>query len=413
MKTHLLPAIIAFLLLGCQVKPQKPTLRQADFYTEDQGKAELAKLEKMYTTKAEWETRKALLKTCILEGMNLSPLPKRTPLNAVIGEKRVYDGYSVENVYFESIPGFYLCGNLYRPLDQSVKHPAVLCPHGHFGGKELGDFGRFRPDQQKRCATFARMGAVVFSYNMFAYGENIRQLNDSAVIEKPNEKNIGIHNDTPLALTMQTWNSIRALDFLETLPEVDLSKIAVTGASGGGTQTFLLAALDDRISVSIPVVMVSCYFYGGCGCESGLPIHQSTKHFTNNAEIASMIAPKPLLMISDGSDWTKNEPLVEFPFIKRTFGFYGAEDKVENVHFANAKHNYNAEKRVPVYAFLAKHLGLNLAAVSDSSGLIDESKSVLEPAESLLSFSSQKPLPANALFGLEAIENALKSLQKK
>lgn len=163
--------IFAFTLLAfaaCQ-SPQKPNLRQGDFYTEEQGKAELKKLESMYSTQAEWETRKQLLRTYILEGLNLSPLPARTPLNAVVGSKRIYDGYSVENVYFESIPGFYLCGNLYKPLDETVKHPAILCPHGHFGKKELGDFERFRPDQQKRCATFARMGTVVFNYNMFAY----------------------------------------------------------------------------------------------------------------------------------------------------------------------------------------------------------------------------------------------------
>lgn len=407
---NLFIAIVAFLAVGCQ-QQQKPMLRQGDFYTQEQGKAELKKLESMYSTQAEWEARKQLLRTGILEGLNLSPLPERSPLNAVVGSKRIYDGYSVENVYFESIPGFYLCGNLYKPLDETVKHPAILCPHGHFGGDSLIAFGRFRPDQQKRCATFARMGAVVFSYNMFAYGESINQMDSPAIIEKPNEVNIGINNNVPLALTMQTWNSIRALDFLETLPEVDASKIAITGASGGGTQTFLLAALDDRVTVSIPVVMVSCHFFGGCGCESGLPIHQSAKHFTNNAEIAAMIAPKPMLMVSDGDDWTKNEPTVELPFIKRTYSFYGAESNVENAHLPNAVHDYNAEKRVPVYSFLAKHLGLNLNAVSDSTGIVDESKSILEPAETMLSFSSKNPLPGNALVGKDAIEKELIKLR--
>lgn len=411
MKTSIFSFLILLFLLGCQEK-QKPGLRQGDFYTEEQGKAELTKLEAMYSNKEEWEARKQLLRSSILEGLNLSPLPARTPLNAVIGPKRVYDGYSVENVYFESIPGFYLCGNLYRPLDSTLKHPAVLCPHGHFGGDSLGAFGRFRPDQQKRCATFAQMGAVVFSYNMFAYGESISHMDATAIIEKPVKKNVEEYNNTTIALTMQTWNSMRVIDFLETLPDVDKTNIAVTGASGGGTQSFLIAALDDRITVSIPVVMVSCYFFGGCNCESGLPIHQSAKHFTNNAEIASMVAPKPMLMVSDGDDWTKNEPTVELPFIKRTYSFYNAETNVENAHFPNAVHDYNPEKRVPVYSFLAKHLGLNLETVTDQTGKIDESKSILEPAESLLSFSSQKPHPANALVGVEAIETELKKLQK-
>jgi len=390
---------------------QKPKLRQGTFYSEEQGKAELKRLESMYHNATEWEERKLMLRKNILKGMNLWPLPTRTPLNAVISSKRELDGYTVENVYFESIPGFYVCGNLYRPLNDSVKHPIILCPHGHFPADSLGGYGRFRPDQQKRCATFARMGATVFSYSMFGWGESIRQLDTTAIIEKPVVAVIDKNHGIPLALTMQTWNSMRVIDFMETLTGIDPTKIAITAASGGGTQTFLLAALDDRVSVSVPVVMVSCHFFGGCNCESGMPIHQSEDHFTNNAEIAAMIAPKPMLMISDGADWTKNEPTVEYPFIKRTYSFYNAENNVENVHFPLGVHDYGYEKRVPVYSFMAKHLGLNMAAVTNNDGSIDESKSKLESAAIMLAFSSKNPHPQNALIGKYAIEKELKGLQ--
>jgi uncharacterized protein len=405
--------IIGLLILCNCLYGQKPGLKQGAFYTEEQGAAELKKLESIYSSRQQWEQRRKMLRTNILIGMNLSPLPKRTPLNAVIGEKRIHDGYTVENVCFESIPGFYLCGNLYRPVDNSSKHPAILCPHGHFGGDTLGAWGRFHPDLQKRCATFARMGAVVFSYSMFGWGgESSWQLDTTAIIEKPVSNSISKHHSIPLALTMQTWNSMRALDFLETLTEVDMSKIGVTGASGGGTQTFLLSALDDRVRVSVPVVMVACDFFGGCNCESGLPIHQSPNHFTNNAEIAAMVAPKPMLMVSDGHDWTKNEPTVEYPFIKRTYSFYNAESNVENAHFPDGVHDYGFSKRIPVYKFMAKHLGLNLKAVSNTDGTINESKSDVEAALIMLSFSSQHPLPVNALKGSVAIEQALRKLQK-
>lgn len=409
--TYLL--ILCLLAFSCSSKTQKPSLRQGNFYTVEQGTAELKKLESMYSTREQWESRKKMLRENILKGMNLSPLPERTPLDAVLGSKRIHDGYTVQNVYFQSIPGFYLCGNLYRPLNDSVKHPAILCPHGHFDGDTLGEWGRFNPDLQKRCATFARMGAVVFSYSMFGWGgESNKQVDTTAIIEKPVKEAIWKSHSIPLALTMQTWNSMRSLDFLESLPDVDMSKIGVTGASGGGTQTFLLAALDDRVSVSVPVVMVSCYFFGGCNCESGLPIHQSAKHFTNNAEIAAMVAPKPLLMVSDGADWTKNEPTLELPFIKRTFSFYNAEDKVENANFPDGVHDYGFAKRVPVYKFMAKHLGLNLLAVSDPDGSINESRSDTEKANDMLSFSSLKPHPANALKGADAIDKAIRKLQK-
>lgn len=409
MKSQIIGTLALVFLVSCQ-SVQKPGLRQGNFYTEEQGKAELKKMESMYSNKEQWEPRKQMLRTAILEGMNMSPLPKRTPLNAVVGSKRIKDGYTVENVYFESIPGYYVCGNLYRPLDDKQTHAAILCPHGHFMGDSLGMFGRFRPDQQKRCATLARMGAVVFSYSMYGWGEALAQVDPDATIEKPDTAITEKYHNVPLALTMQTWNSMRALDFLETLPDVDKSRIGITGASGGGTQTFLLAALDDRVSVSVPVVMISCHFFGGCNCESGLPIHQSAKHFTDNAEIAAMIAPKPMLMVSDGADWTKNEPTVEYPFIKRTYSFYNAESNVENAHFPDGVHDYGYAKRIPVYNFLAKHLGLNLQAVTGPDGNIDESKSEIEGTNLLLVFSSNHPLPSNALKGNEAIQQELDKL---
>jgi hypothetical protein len=244
----------------------------------------------------------------------------------------------------------------------------------------------------------ARMGAVVFSYEMFAWGESQLQVDNE------------MHR-TGLAMTMQTLNSMRVIDFLTSLPYVDPKRIGVTGESGGGTQTFLLTALDDRVTVSVPVVMVSSYFYGGCPCESGLPIHSCTDVGTNNAEIAAMASPRPMLVISDGDDWTQHVPVIEFPYLQKVYDLYGKKENVENVHLATEGHDYGVSKRMAMYDFMARYMGLNINAVKDKAGKIDESKVTIENYEALLVFGKEGKLPASAVKGPEAIRAVLKSLQ--
>lgn len=369
-------------------------LCQGHYFTEAEGKAALEKFAATYHDQKSWEKRAERIRQGVRQGLNLADLPKNTPLKPIIHSKRTYDGYTVENVAFESMPGFFVTGNLYRPTKELSSYAAIVSTHGHW--QDTSDYGRFREDMQKRCAMLAKMGAIVFAYDMVGYGDAAQ-----------------VSHKHPKALALQTQNSLRAVDFLLSLPKVDPNRIGVTGASGGGTQAFLLTALDDRVAVSVPVVMVSAHFFGGCTCESGMPIHKSKDHQTNNVEIAALAAPRPMLLVSDGEDWTKNTPKVEYPYIRNIYGLYGKEEEVEYVHLPDEGHDYGFSKRQAVYPFLAKHLRLSLDEVTNAKGEIDESFVTVEDYQKLHVFDAQHPRPAYAVMGDEAVSKLLTSGNKK
>ncbi|MHC4157459.1 MAG: glucuronyl esterase domain-containing protein [Planctomycetota bacterium] len=346
---------------------REPQLCQGHYQSEEAAREQLAKFATSYSNLTQWEVRAENTRRSILRGAELSPMPKKCPLNPIIHSKRKYAGY-------------FVTGSLYRPRQGKGPFPAVLCPHGHAGKPE--SYGRFRADQQKRCATLAKMGAVVFSYDMVGWGD---------------WKNAGWQHRRPKVLKLQLWNSIRAVDFLLSQHDIDPKCIGITGCSGGGTQSFMLTAVDDRIAVSVPTVMVSAHFFGGCNCESGMPIHKSDSHETNNTEIAALAAPRPQLLISCGADWTKNTPKIEYPYIKNVYRLYGAEADVENLHFADEGHDYGLSKRIGAYKFLARHLRLSLDKVTKPDGSIDEDSVVIEEQEDLLVFGPEHPRPKHAV----------------
>jgi len=376
--------LVSAITLSGRVFAQQTELCQGAYFTEAQGKAFLES--HVPATKKEWEARAQKIRAQIKIGMGLETLPPKPKSEPIIHTRRLMDGYTIENVAFESLPGIYVTGNLYRPVKKQKSYAGILCPHGH--GENPN--GRFREQTQKRCATLARMGAVVFVLDMAGQG-------DSKQTEHKFAK----------ALKLQTINAIRGIDFLLSIPGVDPQRIAVTGESGGGTQTFLVAALDDRVKVTAPTVMVSAHFFGGCVCESGMPIHKNGDYQTNNVEIAALTAPRPMLLTSDGDDWTKNTPLVEFPFIRNIYGLYGKQNLVENVHLPDEKHDYGPSKRKAMYVFMAKYLKLDIKAVSDEQGKIDESASKVLDQKDLAVFNAEHPRPSNAIMGDEAVMKVL------
>lgn len=364
---------------------QESMLCMGAHWSEDEANQWMKEFRSTWNNLESWEFRADMIRQELIDGMQLEKMPViEGHFNPVIHHRREMDGYAVENIAIESFHGFWITGNLYTPLHPGEKNPAVLCPHGHAADK------RFTADVQIRSAALARMGAIVFAYDMIGYGESHQ-----------------VTHTMPIALVLQTYNSRRVLEYLLSRPDVDPERIGMTGGSGGGTQTFMLTALDKRITASAPVVQVSAHFFGGCVCESGMPVHRSDHHQTNNVEIAALCAPRPLLLVSDGADWTRNTPRIEFPYIQQVYAQYGMENRVENVHLPLEKHDYGPSKRVAAYNFLGHYLDLNMDALPYDNGYREDFVTVLEP-DQLKVFDAGHPLPGQALKGDEAVMDYLK-----
>ncbi|MEX2138840.1 MAG: alpha/beta hydrolase family protein [Pirellulales bacterium] len=338
---------------------------------------------KPYKSRAEWDQRAEQLRRQLLVATGLWPMPERTPPRAVVHGKVDRDEYTVEKVIIESWPGHYVTGNLYRPKGKSGKLPAVLCPHGHWnngrfydageaalkaqiksGGEKHSPSGRF--PLQARCVQLARMGCVVFHYDMLGYADSVQIPHSVAHGFRDRRPHMEGSKDwgffSPQAelhlqsiLGLQTYNSVRALDWLSELPDVDATRIGVTGASGGGTQTFVLCAIDPRPAVAFPAVMVSTAMQGGCTCENCSYLRIGT----GNIEIAALIAPRPLGMTA-ADDWTKEMETKGFPELKEHYKLFGLPENVTLAALLQFDHNYNYPSRAAMYEWMNRHLRLDL-----------------------------------------------------
>ena len=335
----------------------------------------------VFTSREAWQTRAAFLRKQILAGAGLLPMPEKKPIHAEVFGKIERNGYTIEKVLLETWPGFYLGGNLYRPAGKRGPFPAVVSPHGHW------HYGRLENQQlvsvPGRCINLALQGYVAFTYDMSGYNDTDQLPHHWGTRQQD------LWNVNPLGV--QLWDSIRAVDFVSSLPDVDASRIAATGASGGGTQTFLLMAVDDRIKAAAPVNMISAEMQGGV-CENAANLRVGGNNDTSNMVIAALMAPRPLQMIS-ASDWTHNTRRVEFPAVRSIYRLFDAEENVESAHFDQV-HNYNKESREAMYTFFG-------ARLLGTKGHIAERPFAVEQPKDLL-----------ALFGRERPAGAIASLEQ-
>ena len=322
---------------------------------EDEGQQMLEWLSQKYSNAEQWEQRRSVLFKEVRERLEidafLDSCVKDVP--AILSKVKKLDGYSTQNICLELTPGQHVFGTIYTSLKKGKK-PLIICPDGHWPS-------RYRDDEQQRLATLARMGAICVDFDLYGYGQSADEVGD---------------HHTARAHIFQAACGLKLLDWMLTnRKDIDTTRIAANGGSGGGTHTVLLALLDHRITVSAPVVHVASHFDGGCPCESGMPV-QLAGGGTCEAELAALIAPRPLLLVSDGGDWTSTTPELEYPFIRRIFGFYHAETNVRNVHLPDERHDFGPNKRQAVYDFFADVFQLDRT-------MIDESKVTIQPAEAL------------------------------
>ncbi|MBR3929523.1 MAG: acetylxylan esterase [Clostridia bacterium] len=304
----------------------------------------------------EWKKMREDLIESIRFSSSIDLLSHDAPLSPVIFGKTEFSDFVVEKVIIQTLPGFYVAGNLYRPKDLTRKYPAILNPHGHWdkGRVDMDPLGEL----PTRCANFAMRGMVAFIYDMVGYNDS-NQVKHHVDRAEYDDWNFG-------RFSLQLNNSVKALDFVSSLPYVDAGRIGCTGCSGGGTQTWFLAALDERIKAAAPVNMVSAYMQGGCNCENA-PFLRN--HYCS-VDYAMCISPRPLFLAASDGDWTSHSREVEFPAIRRVYDLYGAEKNLETF-YQSAPHCYNKPARERVYDFFCRAFGTPNPSMGEISVEID------------------------------------------
>ena len=328
--------------------------------TPKDGVKLLAHLGQYTTDLAAWEQRRLQILEEASAMLDMQPLYDSLAKNPqiLLGEVRQMEGYTTQNYRLETLPGIFVGGTIYAPTEGSGPYPLIISPAGHWEG------GRLRADQQYRMATFARMGAVAVDLDIVGWGSLAH------TVPFP-------HRD-PRSMRLQAlWSKVVADWVLrEWEGRIDLDRLAATGGSGGATHTLYLALQDERFRILAPVVHLVAHFDGGCPCESGVPITLVGGGSCTTELLAAVSAPNPLLVVSDGGDWTHTYPESEYPYLQHIWGLYGASDRVENVHLANERHDYGPRKREAVYRFFARTLGLDLSRADEQKVTLQEPTSL-------------------------------------
>ncbi|GIV09959.1 MAG: hypothetical protein KatS3mg019_2050 [Fimbriimonadales bacterium] len=288
-------------------------------------------------SRVRWDAFQRRLRLHLRVALGLLPNLPPAPLRPLRCESYRGEGFHIERFALETLPNFYLTGSLFVPETPAGRRaPAMLQPHGHF------EHGRYNAPDLFRAVALAQAGVYVLQYDMLGYNDLFQLPHAGA--EPLEWRRWGFSR-----AGLQTWNSLCALEWLRRQRVIDPRRIGCNGISGGGTQTFLLSAVEPRLSCAAPVKMVSSIMQGGCLCENA-PL---LRLFAGNPEIAALTAPRPMLLISDSGDWTRDNPTVVAPYLQRVYALHDAETQFTHAHYEEG-HQWGAAPRRAFYEWLAQ-----------------------------------------------------------
>ena len=347
-----LPALLATglpLPAADEVPPNKQYLE----FIRKQA-AELRKNDKPPATAEEWAKQEAELRKQLFAAWGGEACFPKTPCDLdpeLHGEVFKRDGYTVEKITIQTRPGVRMTTNLYVPYAaKKKKAPAILMVHGHWKGAKQD------PVVQSRCIGAAKLGFVVLCVDAFGAGE--RGVG-TALGEYHGDMTAAtlLPLGTPLS-GLQVYENMRAVDYLETRPEVDGEKIGITGASGGGNQTMYAGAWDRRFKCVVPVCSVGNYqAYLGpacCMCE----VVPGALKFTEEWAVLALVAPRALMVVNatkDAIQFSVGEAKKSLALTAPVFKLLGKPDNLRHAIF-ESPHDYNQAMREAMYGFMTLHL---------------------------------------------------------
>jgi cephalosporin-C deacetylase-like acetyl esterase len=390
-------------LAWCQAPAPKP----GDATIEKYLAQETAKLsQKVFDgakTLEEWQQRRPRLKQEYFEMLGLWPLPEKTPLQATITGTLERDSFVVEKLHYQSKPGLYVTGNLFRPKKIDKKLPAVLYVCGHAGRGRNGNKSAY----QDHGMWFANNGYVclvidtlqlgeVWGVHHGTYGRPFNHLKAYGIPDMEKVENRWWWQSAGYTSAgVECWNGVRGIDYLIGRPDVDADKIAVTGISGGGAATFWIAAADERVKCAVPVsgmsdlesYVTNKIVNGHCDCMMMINTYQ-----WEWTTIAALIAPRPLLFANSDMDgifpMDGNRRIIER--LRTLYKMHGKPELVDE-YVSKGGHDYRPDLRMAAFKWINKHIKNEPGEVQDSADF------KLFNNEDLRVFPEDKDIPKDAL----------------